>query len=57
MEGILTELLEKYNIISELHQNMDGKIVYPNVENIFEAFKYFDLNDMRIVIFRSGSLY
>ena len=48
-KGILTELLEKYNIISELHQNMDGKIVYPNVENIFEAFKYFDLNDMRML--------
>ncbi len=46
---ILEKLLKKYNIIIKLNEVLKEKTIYPNVENIFETFKYFDVNEIKLL--------
>lgn len=43
-------IFNKYDILNQLEILYDNKIIYPNKENILEAFKYFEIDDTKLVI-------
>ena len=45
------KLVEKYNLLKRNY------VLFPNEENIFKAFDYFDLNDLKVIILGQDPYY
>lgn len=48
-KAILEKLLCKYNILEKLYKLYELKVIYPNEEDIFKVFSYFQLNEINVV--------
>tara|TARA_A100001015_G_C15001062_1_gene718525 strand:- start:426 stop:1157 length:732 start_codon:yes stop_codon:yes gene_type:complete len=50
-KNIITKSMtdEQYKTIKKTI-NSSNNVIYPNIENVFETFKYFDVNELKVVI-------
>tara|TARA_A100001015_G_scaffold321347_1_gene451631 strand:+ start:5478 stop:6179 length:702 start_codon:yes stop_codon:yes gene_type:complete len=46
---ILVMLLKKHKILEKLYELYNSKVIYPNEEDIFKVFSYFDLKEINLV--------
>lgn len=49
-KNIISKLIHKYNIIQILNNEYSNNHICPNLNNIFETFKYFDIHDTKVIL-------